>query len=261
MSDATATGCSRTSTTGSRSTTTRCPAGGCGSSVATIVFSLGYWLYYQLGPGPTVDRAVRRRDARGRRAPGRARAAAGRRRREDSLRALARDAARHGGGARRSSRPAACPATGPQGQGISGPTSPTTTGSTAARSSRSGSTITEGVPGKGMVPWKDQLKPDEISALAAYVSTLAGTNPPNPKPPQGVNARARPRPDGAGRSTRRSSRMTAPHGLPARGRGARAARRSTPTARGAGSARGSSPGRFFRRRRARRLGADRAVHR
>jgi cytochrome c oxidase cbb3-type subunit 3 len=50
-------------------------------------------------------------------------------------------------------------------------------------------TIEVGVPDKGMVPWKDQLKPDEIAAVTAYIATLAGSNPPNPKPPQGVNGK------------------------------------------------------------------------
>jgi len=46
-------------------------------------------------------------------------------------------------------------------------------------------TIMEGVPAKGMISWKTQLRPTEIMALAAYVGTLQGTSPPNPKAPQG----------------------------------------------------------------------------
>lgn len=46
-------------------------------------------------------------------------------------------------------------------------------------------TITEGVISKGMIAWKNQLGPGEILALAAYVGSLQGTNPPNPRPPQG----------------------------------------------------------------------------
>jgi cytochrome c oxidase cbb3-type subunit 3 len=63
-------------------------------------------------------------------------------------------------------------------------------------------TIHDGVPEKGMVPWKDQLKPDEVSAVAAFVGTLAGTHPPNPKPPQGVNGQGQPAPSGPAASTR-----------------------------------------------------------
>lgn len=46
-------------------------------------------------------------------------------------------------------------------------------------------TITEGVPEKGMLTWKNQLPPAKIMAVAAHVMTLQGTSPPNPKPPQG----------------------------------------------------------------------------
>ena len=46
-------------------------------------------------------------------------------------------------------------------------------------------TITNGVPEKGMLSWKTQLKPKEIQEVASYVLSLHGTNPPNAKPPQG----------------------------------------------------------------------------
>lgn len=46
-------------------------------------------------------------------------------------------------------------------------------------------TIALGVPEKGMITWKTTFKKNEILALASYVLTLNGTNPPNPKAPQG----------------------------------------------------------------------------
>jgi cytochrome c oxidase cbb3-type subunit III len=46
-------------------------------------------------------------------------------------------------------------------------------------------TITIGVPDKGMISWKDQLNPEQIKQVASYILTLKGTNPPNPKAPQG----------------------------------------------------------------------------
>jgi cytochrome c oxidase cbb3-type subunit 3 len=36
-----------------------------------------------------------------------------------------------------------------------------------------------------MISWKNQLGAGQMLALAAYVGTLHGSNPPNPKPPQG----------------------------------------------------------------------------
>jgi len=52
-------------------------------------------------------------------------------------------------------------------------------------------TITEGVPAKGMIAWKSQLAMGEILALSAYVQTLHGTSPPNAKAPQGDLAATR----------------------------------------------------------------------
>lgn len=47
-------------------------------------------------------------------------------------------------------------------------------------------TISEGGrSGKGMVPWKDQLKPDQIAQVASYVLSLQGKTPADPKEPQG----------------------------------------------------------------------------
>lgn len=49
-------------------------------------------------------------------------------------------------------------------------------------------TISGGVLDKGMPAWGKMLKPDQLLAVAAYVTTLKGTTPKNPKPPQGVRA-------------------------------------------------------------------------
>lgn len=47
-------------------------------------------------------------------------------------------------------------------------------------------TISEGGrDGKGMVPWKLQLKPLEMAQVASYVLTLQGTTPAAPKAPEG----------------------------------------------------------------------------
>ena len=46
-------------------------------------------------------------------------------------------------------------------------------------------TIKNGVPSKGMIAWKTQMPPSDIHKVASYVLSLQGTNPPNPKPPEG----------------------------------------------------------------------------
>ena len=45
--------------------------------------------------------------------------------------------------------------------------------------------IKYGVVSKGMVPWQDQLSPEEIQNVASYILSLEGTTPANPKAPQG----------------------------------------------------------------------------
>lgn len=47
-------------------------------------------------------------------------------------------------------------------------------------------TISEGGrAGKGMISWKTDLKPSEMAQVASYVLSLHGTNPPEPKEPEG----------------------------------------------------------------------------
>lgn len=45
--------------------------------------------------------------------------------------------------------------------------------------------IRDGIPDKGMLTWGPLLKPEELKAVSVYVYSLKGSNPPNPKPPQG----------------------------------------------------------------------------
>lgn len=47
------------------------------------------------------------------------------------------------------------------------------------------SIIKYGVVSKGMIPWQDQLSPEEIQNVSSYILTLKGTSPANPKDPQG----------------------------------------------------------------------------
>lgn len=47
-------------------------------------------------------------------------------------------------------------------------------------------TISEGGrDGKGMIPWKNSLKPGEIAQVSSYIMSLQGTTPANPKAPEG----------------------------------------------------------------------------
>jgi cytochrome c oxidase cbb3-type subunit 3 len=46
-------------------------------------------------------------------------------------------------------------------------------------------TIKYGVPAKGMISWQTQLNPKQIQEVSSYILSIHGTNPPNPKAPQG----------------------------------------------------------------------------
>jgi cytochrome c oxidase cbb3-type subunit III len=46
--------------------------------------------------------------------------------------------------------------------------------------------VLNGVASKGMPTWGNLLSDDQIKSVAVYVKSLRGTNPPNPKAPQGV---------------------------------------------------------------------------
>ncbi len=47
-------------------------------------------------------------------------------------------------------------------------------------------TIWNGVPEKGMITWKNSLKPKQVHEVASYIYTLRGTHPANPKPPENL---------------------------------------------------------------------------
>jgi len=45
--------------------------------------------------------------------------------------------------------------------------------------------VLEGVTGTAMQSWESQLKPEELQNVVAYVKSLQGTTPANPKEPEG----------------------------------------------------------------------------
>lgn len=45
--------------------------------------------------------------------------------------------------------------------------------------------VSNGVLDKGMLAWKDQLTPEQLNSVVAFVWSLRGSNPPNGKAPQG----------------------------------------------------------------------------
>jgi cytochrome c oxidase cbb3-type subunit 3 len=46
-------------------------------------------------------------------------------------------------------------------------------------------TLAKGVPAKGMPPWGRALPPEDLAALVSFIRSIQGSNPPDPKPPEG----------------------------------------------------------------------------
>jgi cytochrome c oxidase cbb3-type subunit 3 len=160
--------------------------------VLTIVLSGGYFAYGRLGAGSTslaahetVVTLAAAQEARPLVAAGPASEAQLRRLQDDaSAMATAHDTF--------VVRCAACH--GPQGQGFVGPNLSDDSWIHGSSLTAIRQVIADGVREKGMVPWKIQLEPQEVEAMAAFVGTLRGTNPPNPKPPEGEPLRSASRP-------------------------------------------------------------------
>jgi len=76
------------------------------------------------------------------------------------------------------------PCHGPDGGGIVGPNLTDNYWIHGDKFSDNVRTIWNGVPAKGMITWKNYLKPEEVYEVASFIYTLRGTHPKNPKPPE-----------------------------------------------------------------------------
>lgn len=74
---------------------------------------------------------------------------------------------------------------GPEGQGTIGPNLTDKFWIHGSKLTDIANVITNGVLDKGMPPWGALLSKDELTNVTAYVKSLKGTNPSNPKAPQG----------------------------------------------------------------------------
>jgi len=77
------------------------------------------------------------------------------------------------------------PCHGPQGQGVVGPNLTDDYWLHGGTINKVFTTIKYGVPEKGMKSWKDDFSPVQLAQLASYIKSIHGSNPPNPKEPQG----------------------------------------------------------------------------
>jgi cytochrome c oxidase cbb3-type subunit III len=78
---------------------------------------------------------------------------------------------------------------GPQGQGLVGPNLTDDFWIHGGKVTEIKGVIVNGVLEKGMLAWKAMLTNDEINAVVAFVWSMHGTNPPNPKPAQGAEVK------------------------------------------------------------------------
>lgn len=71
-------------------------------------------------------------------------------------------------------------------------------------------TIKYGVPEKGMISWQKNLDPKKMSAVANFIISLHGTNPPGAKAPQGEKYEAKNLTDSEMKTTSDSTTVVAP---------------------------------------------------
>ena len=75
---------------------------------------------------------------------------------------------------------------GPDGGGVIGPNLTDSFWIHGGSPSAIYTTVHDGVLAKGMPAWGQSLKPDEVTAVVAYVISLQGTTPATPKAPEGT---------------------------------------------------------------------------
>lgn len=151
--------------------------------VLTVVFGVGYWLYFQVyhkGPDSITEYKTKLALV-GQNAQ---KSGSGDEVTNEMLLALAKDSAES-----TKASPvfaANCSAChGGQAQGIIGPNLTDAYWIHGGKPVDIYNTITNGVPEKGMLTWKGILTPDQIKHLTAYIISLQGSNPAGGKGPQG----------------------------------------------------------------------------
>jgi cytochrome c oxidase cbb3-type subunit 3 len=147
-----------------------------------IIFSFHYWIHYELGGGPGQNEELKADLAQIETLKKNSPQPSDKE--EELALLLNSDQAISEGRAVFSSKCAACH--GPQLQGLIGPnlTDEYWIHGQGKLTDIVG-VIRKGVLDKGMPPWEGLLKEGEVKAVAAFIKKQSGTNPPNPKSPQG----------------------------------------------------------------------------
>jgi len=149
---------------------------------ASVVFSIGYALYYTVGPGESVARLYANEMSAAGLLPAATKAEAD----EPSLKAVFDDKAQVAEGQKLfASRCVACH--GDKGQGLVGPNLADDHW-VHGGGSLTGifNVVRDGVPAKGMIAWGTQLERAQMMQLVAYIASLQGSAPPGGKAPEGT---------------------------------------------------------------------------
>ena len=149
----------------------------------SIVFALGYFMYYSLGEGPSLVKEYERAKDKYEYAQylqkGSVKLAG-----EVELRAFLKEPARVKAG--REIFDAKCVSChGAQGQGGIGPNLTDDYWIHGGKMTEILNTVMNGVSDKGMPPWGSLLKQDEVYSVVTFVKSIRGTHPSNAKAPQG----------------------------------------------------------------------------
>jgi cytochrome c oxidase cbb3-type subunit 3 len=154
----------------------------------TILAAIVYPVWYHIYPGQTNEITLAKQMSEIealRAASDKALVASGSLKKDESaLLALLKDSSRlEQGKAVYTARCAMCHAA--EGQGLIGPNLTDNYWIHGAKLEQMRTIVENGVADKGMLAWKGILTPDEIDSVVAFISSLHGTNPANPKAPQG----------------------------------------------------------------------------
>ena len=155
--------------------------------LGTVVFGVGYLLYYTIGGGPTLVQEFQKYQiaAEIERYDYAAKNVVAKPMTEPELKTLVTDSEAVARGQKAfQSKCASCH--GDQGQGGIGPNLADAYWIHGGKLVEIAKTITDGVSDKGMPPWGPVVGIPEIQALTAFIKTLEGKTAPNAKGPQGI---------------------------------------------------------------------------
>ncbi len=158
----------------------------------TIIFAFIYFIHYEMGAGPNLDQELKMdlatiKEVAAANSAAATTAGGGGEQppAADDLNAVIADKARAAEGKTIfAGKCASCH--GNEGQGLIGPNLTDKFWIHGSKPTDMVTVIAKGVLDKGMPPWETQMKATEINSVVAYIVSIKGTNPANPKPAQGV---------------------------------------------------------------------------